>query len=180
VNVKQLRKQTLALKAKAKAAVVGPKSPIIRQLSEAYYREVLNNLGTGKYPKENASPSSYNQRYLEWKIENYGFTDPWYLSGELGRNIRLFNRLDVALVGIPSGIYDRGGKSWLSSSSSKKGPPKEITWYGYKLEFGDAKNNQPPRPVFTPTLSDLYNSPLNNLILARESDKVLRTWLLKR
>jgi len=45
------------------------------------------------------------------------------------------------MAGIPSGIYDKGGKSWFGSGD--KGPPKSIAMYGKKAEK--------LRPMFKPT-----------------------------
>lgn len=152
---------------------------LIRNLAKAYYKLLMGNITSGKYPNKNSSESSYNPRYLEWKKENYGFTDPWHLGGDLTKHITTYKSGGVRRIGIPKGIYDKGGKSWFSRSGrggKKVGPPKEITWYAYMIETGESKYLKgKARSVFTPTLSDFVDSD-NIDILRKSSNTIFKKW----
>ena len=149
---------------------------LVVNLARGYNVLVMRNIASGRYPDKNVAPSDYNPRYLQWKQENYGHTEPWHLTGEGVQRIRVFKDGRVRKVGIPRGLFDRGGKSWLNENGSRKyGRPREITWYMAKLEAGDPANNQPPRPVFAPTLEDFVEGE-NMEIIRRFTTPVFRRW----
>ena len=152
---------------------------LIRNLSKAYYQVLMGNITSGKYPNKNASESDYNPRYIKWKKKNYGFTDPWFLGGDLTKHISTYKQGKERRVGIPKGIYDKGGKSWLSRTGrggKKIGSPKEITWYAYLIETGDSKYLKgKAKPVFAPTLADFVDNE-NLEILRKSSDTIFKKW----
>ena len=101
----------------------------------------------------------YSERYRKWKGVAKGKTDFWVLYGDLLRNIVVMQSSGLHhfrkgwFAGIPPGIMDRGGKSWLHpKGSGNPGKSKEIAKYFYWGEYG--RRGQPARPVITPTAKE--------------------------
>ena len=88
--------------------------------------------------------ASNRKRYREWKLGRVSHLDHWILDGDLVSSITAFRHGTGWMGGIPSGVYDKGGKSWYGG-----GPPKEISRYARWLEYG--RTGQPERPVVQPT-----------------------------
>jgi len=174
-QVKELVKRTRKLNTDAQSQV-GPRSILIRRLSEAYFKELKTNLTSGKYP---SGGKPLNTRYADWKLRNYGFLDPWFLEGDLFRNIVIFETQGVRAVGIPKGIK-AGGKSWLydRENQSRSYNSREITYYGYLNEFGSPGGRIPARPVFGPTLADFVNGKAD-AITKEAAIRVFKKWEIK-
>jgi len=108
------------------------------ELSHKQIGNIMGGRRFGSYPQ-------YNERYAAWKAKY--FPGPyWILAGDLVRNIRVFPFSKGGtgrdwMAGIPSGVYDRGGKSWFGAGNV--GAPKPIAMYGKKAEE--------LRPMFKPT-----------------------------
>ena len=99
----------------------------------------------------------YNPRYMLWKVTNYQQNVAyWMLSGELLKSITVFkHQYNMRwgsqygyMAGIPSGLADRGDKSWLGTATTKRGRSVYIAQYAHWMEYG--RNGQPARPLFRP------------------------------
>jgi hypothetical protein len=113
---------------------------------------VKKNLLSQKYF---AGYPRYNPRYAKWKAVTMRMGSAfWYLFGDLFRAITVFKvgRKDW-FSGVPSYVYDRGGKSWFTPgpdspgfASDRVGKPKKIAMYGH---IGEKR-----RPLFEPTADE--------------------------
>lgn len=97
--------------------------------------DIYTAIKTGKY-----SYQPYNPRYEKWKSEYFPGRPFWELKSDLANNLRAFKVEDGWAAGVPAGVMDSGGKSWLGTGD--KGPRKEIAWYG--------AINEARRPLFKP------------------------------
>lgn len=130
-----------------------------RQQAIDYMTMLIQNIISGKhgpYPK-------YNERYALWKSQFRGGASYWQLFGDLVQAIGTFRvggteKWQYAwLSGIPAGVDDSGGKSWMGIGD--RGEAKEIAFYGGVME-GTIKTqvqNHPARPIFGPTLEEYTN-----------------------
>lgn len=174
-QVKRLVQRTRKLVPAAKSAV-GTRGDLIRDISNAFYVKVRDNLLTRKYPK---NPAPLNSYYADWKLRNYGFYDSWFLEGDLFKNIKLFEIAEGRAVGVPAGIK-AGGKSWFfeRGEQARGYNPREITYYGYLLENGSPGGKMKARPVFGPTLKDFVNDDLEKLN-HKYTDKIFSRWEIR-
>lgn len=174
-KVLEVAKRTKALYPEAKSKV-GARGELIRALSHNYFVLLRNNLVSQKYPQ---APAPYNQDYLNWKLRNYGFTDPWFLGGDLFRNIVIYERDGGRSVGIPKGRR-AGGKSWFfdKGNQSKGYNSREITYYGYLIENGSPGGKIPARPVFGPTLADFVKKDAEDII-NKMSKRMFSKWEIR-
>jgi len=115
-----------------------------RRCAIDYYQLVAKNIRERSY----ANPQ-YRERYAEWKKKygRMGYPAPWKLFGDLLRSLQTFKVKDGWVGGIPAGLMDSGGKSWLGQGDY--GDPKEIAMYGAVEESR--------RPIFKPTATEYAN-----------------------
>jgi hypothetical protein len=175
-QIKEVVKRTRNLE-KEVNKLIAPRGELMRTLSNEYFKKLRQNLYSQKYP---ANPKKYNTRYADWKMKNYGFMDPWFLEGDLFKNIKVFEQDGMRMVGVPKGIY-AGGKSWFKSreNQNKGNNPREITYYGYLIEHGSPSGKIPARPVFGPTLADFVKEDFNRISL-RPTRTIFRGWRIRR
>jgi len=116
-----------------------------RRCATDYFQLVQKNIMTQKY---SAGYKPYNERYAKWKYPKGtgAGIDFWILGGDLVRNLQIFKHGGGWVGGIPPGIKDSGGKSWLGPRFGGKGKSKKIAMYGAKAEA--------LRPVFKPTMEE--------------------------
>jgi hypothetical protein len=174
-EVRDIANRTQRLRKEAESKV-GARGDIIRALSHGYFTMVRDNLLSGKYPK---STKSYNKDYLNWKIRNYGHAEPWFLAGDLFRNIQIYEKDGGRAVGIPKG-KKVGGKSWLyeKGDQSKGYNARDISYYAYLNEYGSPSGKIPARPVFTPTLADFVRTEVDD-ILKKSSHGMFKRWEIR-
>lgn len=111
----------------------------------------------------------YNKRYRDWKVKNVGHLKPRLLGGDLIDNLsRTRLAKGVYLGGVQAGIFDRGGKSWFTDTTSGKryGKPKEIAMYGRAVEK--------LYPLFVPELEKFRKR--WNIKLQKASNHLRRAW----
>jgi hypothetical protein len=95
--------------------------------------------------------AAYSERYAEWKEQYALYQGYWKAMGSFVNAITFWKeKKGTWRAGIPAGIYDAGGTSWLGAGDL--GPPKPIAMYARTIEYGEG--NQPERPIFRPTLSE--------------------------
>lgn len=164
---RKLAKQTRQLLPDARSQIQGSDAILIKNLAEYYFRQVKENLYAGKYEKGH----QYNPRYAEWKIENYGHLEPWFLEGDLARSIQVFKRDGVRGVGPPPG-KKAGGKSWLYSRSGQRKSynPREIAKYGASVED--------KFPLFGPALQEFMTRDGRRLTI-EATHTVLKKWEIR-
>jgi hypothetical protein len=120
----------------------------------------------------------YEEKYGEWKAENgllgKGF---WRLADDLITTLQSFKMNDGWESGIPSGIMDKGEKSYA------KNKPKPIAMYASVLEYGLRDTDRgyygagfhPARPIFKYSLQNFaYNE--SPIIGERVLTKVALEW----
>jgi hypothetical protein len=83
----------------------------------------------------------YDSRYQQWKDQFFPGKGFWRLKDDLVKNLRAFSVSKGWAAGVPAGIMDSGGKSWLGDGSGGL-HKKEIAMYG--------SVNERIRPVFKP------------------------------
>ena len=123
-----------------------------RRLAVDYKQFLLAAIFSGRYDSLYAG---YNLRYSAWKAEYGRATGFWTLFGDLVQNIKFFKTGTGWFTGVPEGVFDSGGKSWLGHGD--KGESKEIAWYGWIMELGGSYGRggkHPARPIFGPTLEE--------------------------
>lgn len=164
---RKLAKQTRKLIPDARSYVQGSDAILIKNLAEFYFRQVKENLYAGKYEHGH----QYNSRYAEWKIENYGHLEPWFLEGDLARSIQVFKREGIRGVGVPPG-KKVGGKSWFKSraNQNKSYNPREISKYGASVED--------KFPLFAPALREFINKDGKRLTI-EAAHNVLKKWEIR-
>ena len=99
-----------------------------RQCAILLSQNIYSAIHTGKYTYHD-----YDIRYKKWKAKYYPNKKWWELKGDLAKNLKAFavsksGTESTWAAGVPDGIMDSGGKSWLGAGD--KGPSKEIAWYG--------------------------------------------------
>lgn len=113
------------------------KNELPRRLAVAFYhlvaRNILSQKGMGSYVQ-------LNDRYAKQKGEKYGHSRYWIKTGSL---VKYLQRA------LPTKISDT-----LSTAEYIVSLPEDMEWYTGMAEFGSAANNQPPRPIFGPTLAE--------------------------
>lgn len=114
-----------------------------------YYQLVSQNILSRTIPTPR-----YSKRYADWKKDfgRMGYPSPWRLYGDLLANLQARKVKDGWIGGVPPGIRDSGGKSWLGEAGGRSNRRKEIAWYGAIEEFGPKK-----RPLFVPTMKQYAN-----------------------
>jgi len=117
-----------------------------------YYQLLTKNILSGKY----ARGWTYNERYREWKQENFPGRGFWRLKGDLLRSLTTWkDGKEGYRSGVLPGTYDSGGKSWLGSGN--RGKFKEVGMYGWIMEKGGdygRGGKHPKRPQFKPTMDE--------------------------
>ena len=126
-----------------------------RRASQKFAINLIEAIAGQKYAGNWASLS---ERYAKWKAENGLSPNIWQASGDLIHAIRSqpakksgTRKSFAYLAGISASAIDSGGKNW-----SRKGPRKNIAWYGRMLEYGRPASGgkfggpQPARPLFGP------------------------------
>lgn len=117
-----------------------------RRCATDYFQKIFKNIVSGKY---SGGYRSYSKRYAKWKSDlNLGL-EFWVLQGDLLNALTAFQEDGGWVGGIPAGVMDSGGKSWLGRLD--KGDRKDIAWYARLMEFGSSDGKQPARPLFEPT-----------------------------
>jgi hypothetical protein len=122
-----------------------------RKMALAYLVILRKNIIGGKY---SGLFPAYHPRYAEWKKKVTGSTGKfWVLFSDLIMALKVFPEPGRGYwAGVPTGVYDRGGKSWLGEGKSGQGKRKSIAMYGSVMEEG--YGNHPARPLFTLTYRD--------------------------
>ena len=101
------------------------------------------------YTPYSAMPSA--PRYEDWKAQYALYSGYWRAMGSLINAITFWKEeKGVWKSGIPAGVYDSGGTSWLGAGDL--GPPKPIAMYARVIEYGEYTH--PERPIFRPTLKE--------------------------
>jgi hypothetical protein len=115
-----------------------------------YSQTLAANLTQQKFA---SSYPALNPRYEDWKKNIYqssgGF---WELAGDLLKNLQAFKIDDGWMGGIPAGVMDSGGKSWLDGRQNNRGKAKAIAMYG---KLAEAR-----RPLFEPTKNEFAQDQL--------------------
>jgi len=101
----------------------------------------------------------YNTRYQRWKEQFAATTGYHVLKGDavkaiVAELVRKYKWTSVWFSGIPDGVKDAGGKSWLYPLGSPKGKAKSIAMYMYVSEHGGdygLGGKHLKRPVFGPS-----------------------------
>ena len=102
----------------------------------------------------------YNTRYARWKEQFAATTGYHVLKGDAIKaltvqKVRVYKWVQIWFSGIPEGVKDTGGKSWLYPLGSLKGKPKSIAMYMYVGEYGGnygKGGKHPKRAVFGPSM----------------------------
>jgi hypothetical protein len=110
-----------------------------KRCAEEFQLLLIKNITTQAFPWV----ASRSQRYKDWKMQRVGHLKHWILDGDLLGAITHWKESDAWIAGIPSGIFDRGGKNYSG------GAPMEIAIYARSLEYGEG--TQPARPLFGPS-----------------------------
>jgi hypothetical protein len=142
-----------------------------------YYHQVVGNIMT---QAKMAGYPNYHPRYAAWKEQRSsgGF---WRLAGDLVMAMT-YMRVGQSggedhawFAGVPAGIKDSGGKSWLGNTP--RGKKKEIAWYGRIMEEGYyGVQFHPARPIFEPTLRDYVASGIPQQKAERGLGIAAREW----
>ena len=103
---------------------------------------IYNAIQSGKYTNYPA----YTDRYARWKEQYFSDRRFWELKGDLAEALQAFSVAKAGrgrdwVAGVPNGIMDSGGKSWLGDGSGSD-HQKEIAMYGAV--------NEEKRPLFGP------------------------------
>lgn len=116
-----------------------------------------------------AGYAPYHTRYAAWKAQYGRAHGYWKLFGDLVRNIvstrttypfRTGQLTYAFFAGIPAGVKDQGGKSWLIRNTRRRSAlankPKPIAWYARIMEKGSTRGGQrhPARPIFEPSMEE--------------------------
>ncbi len=125
---------------------------------------------------------SYNERYAKWKAEFGRNSDKfWVLYGDLLGSLTSFKIPEGYMGGVPSGVMDRGGKSWFGKGDV--GEAKPIAMYGKVMEFGLPKGTRagyhPARPMFEPTMVKYAYSEIRLKIADDALDRIGAHWVMK-
>jgi len=110
---------------------------------------IRNRVWTQRMP----TPTPYVDRYKKWKMEHGLFQIYWALFGDFVGALQPFKVQGGWKAGIPSGVYDSGGKSWYGQGGKRK----PIAMYAYVMEFGGHYGRggyHPPRPLFGPAMDE--------------------------
>lgn len=136
---------------KLRSIALSERDNLPRLMSIDYIDAIRKNIYTGKF---NGTYRSYNPRYSDWKYGTYGSIGSfWFLAGDLVTSLKSQKMGTSWFGGIPAGVYDTGGKSWLGSGDRGRSMP--IAQYANWMEYG--RSGQPSRPLFRPTLIE-YSS----------------------
>ena len=133
---------------------IGGEGP--RLLSLRFNDRIRGDISTGKWVGSwSGRAQRYSPKYRNWK-EMYARGGQFgVLFGDLVMNITNFKVGGSSwMSGVPDGVMDRGGKSWLGHGD--RGKPKSIAMYGKIFEEGYSGDTRagfhPKRPVFRHTL----------------------------
>lgn len=94
----------------------------------------------------------YNERYAKWKRDYGLFQSVWQLNQFVMNSIAFWKASGKSWrAGIPAGVSDAGGTSWLGQGNL--GDPKPIAMYAKVVEYGlwQGRKGYKARPVFGPT-----------------------------
>lgn len=155
------------LRASDKVVVVAKtqKEEFPRYAAETYTNRVLKAINSVRWKYR------YNQRYMDWKIKNYGVHVPWKLEGDLVKALKSYKLTTVGgkvkyLGGVKAGITDSGGKSWFGKRGANTGKVKEIAMYGRAVEK--------TKPMFVPVFNEF--KPMLRNKFKTVVTKFRRTW----
>jgi len=121
-----------------------------RKCATDYYQLLVRNILTRKYRF-----IEYNERYGGWKEKYFPARPFWVLKGDFLSSISIMKARNGYITGVPPGVMDTGGKSWLGTGT--EGKVKEIAMYAKVGEFGKGPGpggKHPPRPIFEPTAEE--------------------------
>jgi len=115
---------------------------------------LILNMATSKY---SAAYAELSPSYKKWKAKNASFEGFWKLWGSLMTSISLRETPKGYSVGVQKDVVPMRTSSW--GSNKKLTPVFMYFWYGEKGRNAFSKNgmvvrNQPPRPVFQPTVDE--------------------------
>lgn len=156
---------------KLRVAALSERDNLPRLMSIDYIDAIRKNIYTGKF---NGTYRPYNPRYSDWKYGTYSkvaIGSFWILSGDLVASLKSQKMGRAWFGGIPAGVYDTGGKSWLGRGD--RGERKLIAQYANWMEYG--RRGQPSRPLFRPTLGE-YVSGKALTRLGEARSKLLGGW----
>jgi len=130
---------------------------IQQKMAIDYKHLVTRNIMTQKFA---GGYAPYNTRYQKWKEQFAATTGYHVLKGDAVKaitvtKVRVYKWKSIWFSGIPSGVKDTGGKSWLYPLGSSKGKRKSIAMYMYVSEYGGnygRGGKHPKRPVFGPSM----------------------------
>ena len=122
-----------------------------------YKHLVTENIMTQRFA---GGYAPYSERYAKWKRIFAANTLYHVLKGDAVKaltvlKVRVHKWQSIWFSGIPAGVTDTGGKSWLYSLGSPKGKPKSIAMYMHVSEYGGnygRGGTHPKRPVFGPSM----------------------------
>jgi len=154
---------------KLRARAMSEKDNLPRRMSIEYIDDIRKNIHSGRF---NGTYRSYNPRYADWKYGVYkSIGSFWVLSGDLVASLKSQKKQKGWFGGIPAGVYDSGGKSWLGKGN--RGRKMPIAQYANWMEYGRA--GQPSRPLFRPTLIE-YSAGKGLTQLADARRKLMGEW----
>jgi len=151
--------------AKLKSVVLLEKTDIVHRCAIEFKPILIRNLLNETY----ASGYQYNKRYLDWKVNTMGIPHkPWILFGNLLRSISMFKigyagnlPYETWAVGIPPGLAPIYRPSWFDTPFKRVGTKNvSINQYARWLEYG--RRRQTPKPLFTPTTEEYYQTRMPN------------------
>jgi len=122
-----------------------------------YKHLVTENIMTQRFA---GGYAPYSERYAKWKRIFAANTLYHVLKGDAVKaltvlKVRVHKWQSIWFSGIPAGVTDTGGKSWLYPLGSPKGKPKSIAMYMHVSEYGGnygRGGTHPKRPVFGPSM----------------------------
>lgn len=130
---------------------------IQQKMAIDYKHLVTKNIMTQRFA---AGYAPYSERYEKWKRLFAASNLYHVLKGDAVKaiiviKVRVYKWQSTWFSGIPEGVKDTGGKSWLYPLGSPKGKSKNIAMYMYVSEYGGEYGRggkHPKRPVFTPSM----------------------------
>lgn len=152
VNTRERSTILRALK-KVRGRVTFWKSELPRRWSIDYSQQLVSNILSQKFA---GFWSPYNERYADWKLQNYPAGKFWKLSGDLvqlitstsGKKVYEGPLVSKFFAGVPRGPRESTRKSY-----GGKGRVREIYYYAMIMEYGKHARGQhhPARPLIRPT-----------------------------
>ena len=103
-----------------------------------YFQLVHKNIVSEKYA---GSYAPYSKKYAAWKQKRYPYPGWWKVTHALLNSLTVFKHGDGWVGGIPSGM--------------------KAAVYGAAGEFEKVREEQPARPVFTPTMEEYAKNKKN-------------------